>query len=235
MPRQDGGAGTDRFHQEIWELLPWYGNGTLEGRELQVVKDHLATCTFCQEEVTRLSEVGTAIHAAEDVALSPQPGQFSRLMARIEAAEALREQGGGWWGVMHARVIEYRSLLNATPGVARLALIAQFALILLLLGVIVWQSLSGRGPEYRTLSDVTAPMQQGRVQISVVFAEDISEREMRELLATVGGNIIKGPSPLGVYTVDLPLSQSSPDPIGALLDHFRSHRKVRLAEPILAR
>lgn len=235
MTRQDGGAGIDRFHQEIWELLPWYVNGTLEGREFQEVKDHLDTCSFCQEEVTRLHEIGTTIHAVEDFAWSPRPGQFSRLMARIEAAQALREQAGGWWGGLRARFIEYRSLVKVTPRIIRLGLVAEFALVLLLLGVIFWQSSSGRGLEYRTLSGVTGQMQEGKLRIRVVFAEDISEKEIRELLAAVRGNIVKGPSPLGAYTVELPLSGSSPDPVGALLDHFRSHRKVRLAEPVQAR
>ena len=40
-----------------------------------------------------------------------------------------------------------------------------------------------------------------RLQIRIAFAEDMTERELRALLTSVGGTLVSGPSALGIYTV----------------------------------
>ena len=67
------------------------------------------------------------------------------------------------------------------------------------------------------------------MQIRVVFADDITEKELRTLLASVGGTIIHGPSALGVYTVTIPLAGRAQ--LGPVLEALRAHPQVRLAEP----
>lgn len=61
----------------------------------------------------------------------------------------------------------------------------------------------------------------------VVFSADISEREWRELLSSVGGPFVQGPSALGVYAVVV-APALAPDALARL----SSHPKVRLAEPM---
>jgi anti-sigma factor RsiW len=50
----------DQRHQEVWELLPWCMNRTLEAQERAHVEQHLAPCPACQEEVTRCHHIATA-------------------------------------------------------------------------------------------------------------------------------------------------------------------------------
>jgi hypothetical protein len=38
-------------HDEVWALLPWSANGTLEGAEEAAVASHLLTCAACREEI----------------------------------------------------------------------------------------------------------------------------------------------------------------------------------------
>jgi hypothetical protein len=235
MTSHEFNARNHRSHRAVWELLPWYANGTLEGREREAVETHLLSCPSCQAELQRCRDIGTAVHAADETAWSPSPDHFSRLLARIDAAEARGDQDGGWWERLRVRSARPFLALRSTPHLVRWALAAQGAMILLLAGVLVWQEPFPPGPPYRTLSDGGDHVPRGQVRIQVVFAEDITEKEIRALLTGFGGTIVEGPSPGGVYTVALPLSESSPDLVDPILGAMRAHRKVRLAEPTFAR
>lgn len=110
-------------------------------------------------------------------------------------------------------------------------LAAQGAMILLLVGALVWQAPSSQGSIYRTLADDSEHTPRGQAHLQVVFADDMTEKELRALLTSIGGTIVKGPSALGVYTVEIPVSAGSPDLLDPILDAVRAHRQVRLAEP----
>jgi anti-sigma factor RsiW len=231
MMRHDPTSRTHHGHQGVWELLPWYANGTLDGREGEEVETHLSTCPACQAELQRCRDVAAAVHKAGEAAWSPSPGHFSQLLAHINAAEAQEAPDGGWRGRLRARCTRSLLVLQGAPRIVRWALVAQGAMILLLASVLVWQVPFAPGPLYRTLSDGSDYGSQGQAHIQVVFADDITEQEIRALLTSVGGTIVHGPSSLGVYTVAVPLPGSSPDLVDPVLGAVRAHRKVRLAEP----
>ena len=90
------------------------------------------------------------------------------------------------------------------------------------------------GGQYRTLSAGNIHVIQSQGQVRVVFAEDITEHELRALLSSIGGTIVQGPSPLGVYTVGIPQPGNRSDLV-RLVQTMRVHPKVRLAEPITVR
>jgi hypothetical protein len=109
--------------------------------------------------------------------------------------------------------------------------------IVLLAAVIILNLAPSIAPPlaYRTLSRVEQNAVTGldpdSVHISVVFADDITERELRALLSTVQGMIVAGPSPMGVYTVAVPASGGERAArTQATLETLRAHPKVRLAE-----
>jgi hypothetical protein len=235
MMHHDPTSRHHHVHQEVWELLPWYANGTLDGRECAGVETHLATCPACQAELQRCRDVATAVRAAGEPAWSPSPGHFSQLLAHLDAAEAQEAQDGGWWERLRAHGARSLLVLQRTPRLVRWALVAQGAMILLLAGVLAWQVPFAPGPLYRTLSDGRDHVSQGQVHIQVVFADDITEKELRALLTGVGGTIVNGPSSLGVYTVAVPLSGSSPDLMDPVLGAVRAHRNVLFAEPLPTR
>lgn len=212
----------ERLHGRIWDLIPWYVNGSLPAEERRAVEDHLAGCLRCREEERFCRGTTEALQQAGEVAPSPHPVQLARVMARIDEAEA--EHGRGRLRRLLAGVRSWR-LFPASP--VRAVLAAQLAIAVLFLGLVVWQH---RQPpaEYRTLSDSAAPST-GVVQLRVLFAEDANEREIRELLLGIKGEIVGGPSPLGAYTLEVPLGG---DPQGVLLAYLRSHPKVRFAEPL---
>src|SRR5947209_7086314 len=127
----------ERSHQRIWELLPWYVNGTLSGQDRERVEDHAAGCRRCQDEVKACRRTAAAVKGLGDVAPSPHPVQLQRVLARIDEAE--RHERHEWHGRtarQESRDDEdagvrfgapLRALIAATPRPLRGALLAQVA------------------------------------------------------------------------------------------------------------
>lgn len=115
MTRHDAKAGHSRVHRKVWELLPWYVNGTLDGREHQNDEAHLSTCAVCRAELARCRELAAAVHTAEEVSWSPSPEHLLRVLRRIDAAEVRRAQASDWWRRLRTRCLGYRASLQGTP------------------------------------------------------------------------------------------------------------------------
>src|ERR1700680_551089 len=78
----------DERHDNVWLLLPWYANGTLETAERLLVEDHLAGCPSCREEVARCNGFAAALRGRPEIAPSPHPLPLARLMERLDAIDA---------------------------------------------------------------------------------------------------------------------------------------------------
>lgn len=235
MTRQGVDADTHCVHHDIRELLPWYVNGTLAARELEKVVQHLAVCLLCQGESKRWEVIATATHLADDTVDSAAPEQFAALMVHIEAAEAMHQPQCGWWGALYHGLRSYGAAFSGIRRWAHCILAMEAGLILLLASGLMWRSQSGPGALYTTLSESPDQAPQEKVQIRVIFAEDIQGKQLHELLTSVKATIVRGPSMLGAYTVEVPRSARSADTLSTVLEVFRSHDKVQLAEPASAR
>jgi hypothetical protein len=200
-------------HEEVWELLPWHINGTLEGRDARRVERHLGHCLPCHAELGRQRELASLVQAPEALPLSPGHG-LARLEGRLAASRRLtarRPLGWGWLALAEAAIIvvllsavlarrqppalpqaTFETLGNAAPALDRAS-----------------------GPVYRAL-----------------FAESASERELRELLAGLNLRIVDGPSPLGLFTLELAAETQDPRTPAAVLAGLRAHDAVRFAERI---
>ena len=225
---RDPSTESDRNHQKVWEILPWYLNGTLEDHEHEMVARHILGCQSCADELVRCRSIASAVRGGEEAAMTPSPEHFARLMERIDrasassAAEPWRIRIRDWFEKIHLHFQE-------TPSLFRWALGAQAAAICLLAATITWQA--SVAPLYQTLSDAGNVAAPGRVHLQVVFAEDITEREIRTLLGSIGATIVAGPSPMAVYTVALAADdRESPARTREALALLRANPKVRLAE-----
>src|ERR1700724_362285 len=74
-------------HENVWLLLPWHVNDTLETAERQVVDEHLIGCALCREELGRCRGLSAALRSGAERAPSPHPIQLARLVERVEASE----------------------------------------------------------------------------------------------------------------------------------------------------
>jgi hypothetical protein len=111
----------------------------------------------------------------------------------------------------------------------RLALAVQMALVLTLAGALLFRMVAP-SPSYETLS---RPEEQGvtdRAQLHVVFSEDITGKEVRELLQDIDAQIVQGPSLMGVYTLRMGFVATATGRTNAALTRVRACPKVRFAE-----
>jgi len=216
-------------HRNVWELLPWYVNGTLGGQDLAAVSAHLPDCPTCQEEVSRCQVLAAVVRA--EAADAPAPC-IDRVLASIDAIEATRVSRGSWRERLSLSFGGLRDLLRGTPGPMRWTVAVQAALVVLLLALATWPGALGPGPRYRTLAD-REQSRKGQALVRVVFADDATERDIRTLLGKAEGTIVDGPSTLGTYTVAL--AARGPDAVAAVLALLRADSHVRLAEPVRSR
>ena len=217
-------------HQKVWEILPWYINGTLDSHEHESVVRHVLICQSCADEVARCQSIAAAVRSAEAEAWSPSPEHLARVMERIDragtAAVPVR-----WRNRVREWIEKIRLYFNETPSLFRWALAAQTAAIVLLTAATLWQASLAPLSLYRTLSEAGSSLEPGRVYLQVVFADDITEREIRTLLSSIGATIVAGPTPMAVYTVALAGDERGGTARSReTLTALRAHPKVRLAE-----
>jgi anti-sigma factor RsiW len=217
-------------HQKVWEILPWYVNGTLAGHEHELVARHILRCQSCADEVARCQSIAAVVRSSEEAAQPPSPEHLARLMERIDRASV--SAGPGPWRMRVREWLEkIRLAFQGTPSLFRWALAAQTAAIVLLTAATLWQASVAPSLLYRTLSDADGGTEPGRVTLQVVFADDITEREIRTLLGSIGATIVAGPSPMAVYTVAIAAdSREASAQTQERLALLRAHPKVRLAE-----
>ena len=139
-------------HQGVWEILPWYVNGTLDDRERASVEAHLMTCAACQGELARCRNLAAAVRVTAADAWEPSSEHLARVLARLDATPASATLRRSWWGAVRAQYARYAEMLRRTPPLIRWTLVAQSALTLVLVGLFVWQAPWAPEHFYRTLS-----------------------------------------------------------------------------------
>lgn len=215
-----------RSHLRAFELLPWYANGTLEAAERRSVEEHLAECDVCREELGRCQTFGAEVRRAEVAAPAPHPKQLERLLEQVEEIEATPRAVTGLanpWRRLSA-------LVAVSPRGVRGLLAAQLAALFVLAAVLAWQARSTPAT-FHTLSEAPAVAPAATAQLRVVFTPQTREEEMRKLLFEIRGHIVAGPSPLGVYTIEVAAGDGA-DPVSVVLQHLRSSPAVSFAEPL---
>jgi len=229
----------ERTHQRIWEILPWYVNGTLSGADRERVEDHMAGCRRCRDEAETCRRTAVTVKGLGEVAPSPHPVQLQRVLARIDRLEHWDEEEDAAGPVEAGEREETRAAGRwfGVPPRALQALVAQAAVILLLVGALAWSRLhtaAARTPAapppvvYQTLSDpAPVPQSGGTVAVRVMFSPQATEKEIRDLLLAVHGEITAGPSPMGAYTVEV----ATADPVSVVVTRLSSDSLVTFAQP----
>lgn len=191
-------------------LLPWYLNRTLEKTEHEAVKKHLRSCPICQEEFAAVkTEQKSYQTTVEEV---PVPQTFPHLMAEIEKRERTIWQ----------RIASF--IPRPQPTLATALVVAQFIVIAGLVGLLALNPWGAGERFYRTLSGPAALDSNGP-RLSILFQDGVQEKTAREAILEINGTIIRGPSPMGVYTVEL-RSDMSPEELQGVISSLRQKRNV---------
>lgn len=214
----------------ITELLPWYANGTLSPSERAQVDAHLPDCPACRQQLAALQTLaGSSAFAGENQAWRPSSAQFAQIMGAIDALESPQASTAKPRKTANpfAQCLDW---LKATPNpVAWLMAVEGVAIAALVLMVTVQPSQQTGPTLFQTFSDGT-PTAAGLPRLSIVFAEDITEQEIRALLLAQHGQIVQGPSPLGVYT--LQVDEDNEEALQQTVAQLRAHPKVKLVEAL---
>jgi hypothetical protein len=114
-------------HKDVYALLPWYVNGTLETDQRQAVETELATCRQCAAEVQELKSMQNAVVDVNERFPEPSPFLLSRALSRVEEFEREKEVERqflrGWW---RRQLPVVASILLAVP----LVFVAAFAAVI---------------------------------------------------------------------------------------------------------
>jgi len=198
---------------EARKLLPWFAVDALDADEARAVEAHLQDSPELQRELRELQVLESEVVRMSADEPEFRPALINDAWRQIDAYESTRETRSAAPakpGLFEQAVNWLRETLVGgwveAPAGARLAMVAQFALILILGGVLLMPP--GTGPDigdaaYRSMGagNATDAGLTGGATIGVVFQPTVTELQMRETLAEVGGEIVAGPSQQGNYSI----------------------------------
>jgi anti-sigma factor RsiW len=201
-------------HHEVFALLPWYVNSTLEEADRERVEAHLDNCTICREDLAAQQRICEAIEAQPALDYMPV-ASLKRLQARLDA------QGES----APAPAPPQEQATNRTPWRGLMAAsIAAMAVAVALFAADRWVLEARLQPSYRTVTS-SVPRPQGEV-IRAVFSPTITLVELQTILDEAQLRIVSGPTEAGVYS----LASNSTLTVHASLALLRQHSTVRFAE-----
>jgi predicted anti-sigma-YlaC factor YlaD len=201
-------------HRDVWDVLPWFVNGSLEDQELEQVERHLAACEECRHEAAELQQLAKIMVGSGAPMVMPDEA-FPELLSKIEEAERRDSVPWGRWLRPFLRPVLVAGLV-----------------VIVMLAALLWRQSVPRPPAaFHTLSDSATAVESTGLRVRMVFSSEVDEGTLRSLLLEVEGQIVGGPSPYGVYTVELP-AEEDPAVRARLLEEIRVRREVEFLEPL---
>lgn len=213
-------------HAALVELLPWYANGTLGGRERRLVEDHLGKCSSCARELEQLGVLSAL--ATEIAAASPDPSMapLDRALDSIDAIDPERVYRPSllvtpFWQKM---VDWWASWWQPMPTLARAVVVVQAFLLVVAIGLLgsVWRSTDS----LVTAGATRPPAEENRVRLLLGFQETASAADVAATIRSLGGTIVAGPSSIGLYTVEIPRPSAGVSELDALVVSLREQRGI---------
>ena len=212
-------------HQEVWNLLPWYVNHSLDPAEQDFVRKHVKTCVTCRIEINQQQQLLEKIQQP-DLLQQVSQVSFAQLKKRMQeqsnlsafAEQAKPSQAQKFFSHQLLGFVKYTAL----------------AASLLLLAMPFMLNLPTDDPElkgdYRTLANPAEGEHKNNI-IRIVFAEHSGTEQIETILNGVSGHIIKGPSKNGIYEVQIGNRQANSLEVDDAISQLRKNSLVVFAEP----
>ncbi len=215
-------------HDEIWLLIPWYANGSLGDSERARVKAHLQACLVCRRELANQAMLAKQLEQTPQLGISCKPS-FERLMSRIHGEEAIKanrnsqtQDKAQWLENLNRWLFPH-----FTP--KHLSAVFATGLLAIALALLFSGTPFNEIKTYHTVANSNSLDRFTTSDIRVIFADQVTEREIGKLIGSIQGNIVDGPNPAGVYTIrvadGMPLTQA--------LNQLRGNKSIIFAEPAL--
>lgn len=221
-------------HQEVTMLLPWYVNKTLHNDEHHLVESHLKNCLVCKIELTNLQKLSTSI-CLEDSLVPVAHASYVQLKNRIHKNQVPAKQKTG----IFESLLAYRQWLanltakNLVPLFPCFALASLLLLTYTLLSPDFFATQQNPTNSFHTLSS-SQRITHEQNEIRLVFANEITQQQIMQILATVQGQIIAGPTTQGVFRVRIGKTKISSKALLKTVSLLRDNKQVIFAEPTFA-
>jgi len=212
-------------HQEVWNLLPWYVNGSLESNELFRVKNHIKTCITCRIEIKQQQLLYDRMQHTDFMQQASQTS-FAQLKKRLNKPvifDTNTENGQvrSWSGFFSLPIFGLTKY-------AAMSLSAFLVVLLFIFGLPINQP--EPGGEYRTLANPSETKQRDKV-IRVIFVEELDAGQIESILKNVSGEIVKGPSHKDIYEVQIGRQLTDSQELIDVISQLRQNPLVVFAEP----
>lgn len=224
-------------HDEIFALIPWYINGSLDDNEARLTEAHSKMCLVCRAEIAAQKQIAERIADVDIEALEIKAG-FDNLRHRITTDGQASPKS---WTERVKRALS--TCIPATNNLAASKIPLAFASLGLVIGVAVLLVASreatnnvdpfATGAEYRTLA-ATPKLNNVENEILLVFQQGVPIEKVNQTLQDLGLVRVAGPSNTGVLRVrtsDVHTPRTSTLDIVAALNRSPI---VMLAEPAIA-
>ena len=163
------------------DLIPLYVKGLLSDAQRKEIEEAIDECPSLREEIESWHAVQCAYHSVESSLPQPSETLYQKIAERIEGSKKP--------GLLNR--------LFGSPAVSWALVTAQFLLILSL-GLYIIQERH----EYKTMSAPSVTTEDF-IRINVIFQEQATESDIRELLLKINGRIVDGPNRAGLYRIGL--------------------------------
>ncbi|MEQ8653355.1 MAG: hypothetical protein RIC87_12905 [Kiloniellales bacterium] len=192
-------------HQEAWDLLPWYVNGTLTPEEAASVEVLLQRHADLREELAAQRRLAKGVAALDvmDVEMESALGSLSQRLetsAVPPAADDRQGAGGSRSGGIGDLLRRFLSRLLAFDARVVLPMGAAAAALVL---VVVLQPIDQKDQDFTTLTNPDAALSEG-ANLTVKAAAGADRAALDALFSAQGLRLVSGPSPKGVYALAAP-------------------------------
>ena len=209
-------------HDRVWDMLPWYHNGSLSVDERRDVETHLGECLVCGHEMRRLERLGVAVEVSVDDHACTQA--YRRLSAQISAEQATTEF---WTGKLLAGL---RDVFEPVPFIAGASVLVVSAALVAVIVFTGDAKLSNIQQPFQTLGhqeQTSAPLSHPLFRI--VLRDDLQDVDRDAWLARHDAVLIDGPSAIGVLTIEVAMRTHGFD---AVLERMRADDDTLFVEPV---
>ncbi len=178
----------DRFEDKISAMIPDYLNGHLSEADRKLVEDSAANNSVIAADLEFQSRLKDAVKTPRD---EFEPGDLD--WARLSKAMTAEPQN------LSLGMSDVANDRAGTPKFWRYAAVLLAVLAIGQAGVLGSIAINESSePQYVTVSEAVTSSYSSKVG----FVDNLTVKEMNEIVFLVGGNIISGPSALGLYDID---------------------------------
>jgi hypothetical protein len=180
--------------EEFKERIIPYLNGMLSEKEREVFEETLHQNPQLAKEFREFSEIKEVYKEMEGEFSIPSSHLYHQILEHIKSEKKpIRPIVGIEY---MEKTKDFFNWIFLSPRLSWGIVAVQLAVILfLLIGI-------PKDSGFKTLTSKPPLLREG-IKINVVFDQETREKEIRELINRIGGSIVSGPSPEGLYIIEI--------------------------------